>query len=289
MLATKYKHAFNRLIAPVAAPFVRLGVHPTAITLAGPILETLACLWLLRSRAIVPFCIISLVIGCCDGLDGVVARASGKVTKFGGYLDALSDRYFESVIAVTVASITGYWALMKFVPAPGGLAGDLSPSGNLGAWIDRTVLGEAHLWRQSRTWDPEGLLSTLPAIGTALTGVAAGVVLTSARPPAAARPLRQDNASHPSRPPPRPSTRQPQNRQELARGQKLGLAAARFLAQTYGVAVRGFCAPKREYGGCRHCTLTLPLRRDRRCRRGMLVRAAVAPPAVPEERRIFEQ
>ena len=111
MLATKYKHAFNRLIAPVAAPFVRLGVHPTAITLAGPILETLACLWLLRSRAIVPFCIISLVIGCCDGLDGVVARASGKVTKFGGYLDALSDRYFESVIAVTVASITGYWAL----------------------------------------------------------------------------------------------------------------------------------------------------------------------------------
>jgi hypothetical protein len=32
----------------------------------------------------------------------------------------------------------------------------LTPPGNLGAWIDRTVIGEAHLWRQSKTWDPEG-------------------------------------------------------------------------------------------------------------------------------------
>jgi predicted acyltransferase len=89
-----------------------------------------------------------------------------------------------AVLGVTAALLGGYWALMTFVPAPGGTAGDLTASGNLGAWIDRTLLGEAHLWRQSRTWDPEGLLSTLPAIGTALTGVAAGVVLTSARTPA---------------------------------------------------------------------------------------------------------
>ncbi len=74
--------------------------------------------------------------------------------------------------------LVGYWVLLRFVPAPGGVAGDLSPSGNLGAWIDRTVLGEAHLWSQSRTWDPEGLLSTLPAVATALTGVAAGAILT---------------------------------------------------------------------------------------------------------------
>ena len=77
--------------------------------------------------------------------------------------------------------IVGYWALLRFVPPPGGVAGDLSPSGNLGAWIDRTIIGEAHLWRQSKTWDPEGLLSTIPAIGTALTGVAAGVFLRSSR------------------------------------------------------------------------------------------------------------
>ena len=88
----------------------------------------------------------------------------------------------SGVISVAVLGLLlGYWALMAWVPAPGGLAGDLTPSGNVGAWIDRTVLGEAHLWRQSRTWDPEGLLSTLPAIATALTGLLAGIVLTSGR------------------------------------------------------------------------------------------------------------
>lgn len=86
------------------------------------------------------------------------------------------------MLIVAAILLLGYWALLMLVPAPGGVAGDLTPSGNLGAWIDRTVLGEAHLWRQSRTWDPEGLLSTIPAIATALTGIAAGVVLTSSRP-----------------------------------------------------------------------------------------------------------
>ena len=88
----------------------------------------------------------------------------------------------QTTIGLAAALLAGYWALLSFVPAPGGVAGDLSPSGNLGAWIDRTLLGEAHLWSQSRTWDPEGLLSTLPAIATALTGVAAGVVLTAWQP-----------------------------------------------------------------------------------------------------------
>ena len=76
--------------------------------------------------------------------------------------------------AITVVLLLGYWGL---------IAGDLTPSGNLGARLDRAILGEAHLWRQSRTWDPEGLLSTLPAIATALTGLLAGIVLVSAREP----------------------------------------------------------------------------------------------------------
>jgi predicted acyltransferase len=87
----------------------------------------------------------------------------------------------RTVLAAAGVLLVGYWALLTFVPVPGGTAGDLSPTGNLGAWLDRTVIGEAHLWRQSKTWDPEGLLSTLPAIATALTGVAAGIVLRSSR------------------------------------------------------------------------------------------------------------
>ncbi|UYZ63433.1 acyltransferase family protein [Hymenobacter weizhouensis] len=67
-----------------------------------------------------------------------------------------------------------YNVLMQLVPVPGFGPANLEAGTNLGAWLDRTVLGEAHLWKQSRTWDPEGLLSTLPAIGTGLLGLLAG-------------------------------------------------------------------------------------------------------------------
>jgi predicted acyltransferase len=53
----------------------------------------------------------------------------------------------------------------------------------LGAYIDRAVFG-SHLWSSSKTWDPEGLLSTVPSIATALLGIACGLWLGSAAPPA---------------------------------------------------------------------------------------------------------
>jgi len=70
--------------------------------------------------------------------------------------------------------LAGYAALLQLVPVPGYGPANLEPSTNLGAWLDRLVLGEAHLWKESRTWDPEGLLGTLPALGTALLGTLAG-------------------------------------------------------------------------------------------------------------------
>ena len=82
------------------------------------------------------------------------------------------------IAAVAGALALAYWALMTFVPVPGGHAGDLSPEGNLGAWLDRALMA-GHLWRPR--WDPEGLLSTIPAISTTLLGILAGLVLTSDR------------------------------------------------------------------------------------------------------------
>ncbi len=79
--------------------------------------------------------------------------------------------------------LIGYWALMTLVPVPGYGLGAFNlddPSGSLAAWIDRSVFG-SHLWRSSRTWDPEGLLSTLPAIGTVISGTLAGEWLTTRR------------------------------------------------------------------------------------------------------------
>jgi len=77
---------------------------------------------------------------------------------------------------VGVGCLLGYWGLMTLVPVPGVGAPNLEPSTNLGAWLDRTVMN-GHLWSQSKTWDPEGLLSTLPAIGTGISGVLAGLWL----------------------------------------------------------------------------------------------------------------
>lgn len=72
----------------------------------------------------------------------------------------------------------GYWALMTLVPVPGtGVPGRFvldKPDQLLSAWLDRTVFGLNHLWSGSKTWDPEGLLSTLPAIGTMICGTFAG-------------------------------------------------------------------------------------------------------------------
>jgi len=67
--------------------------------------------------------------------------------------------------------LLGYWALMTLVPVPGYGPGDLSPDGNLGAYLDRAVFGH-RLWQD--TWDPEGLLSTMPAIATTLIGIFGG-------------------------------------------------------------------------------------------------------------------
>jgi predicted acyltransferase len=81
---------------------------------------------------------------------------------------------WRGLAASTVALLVGYWALMTFVPVPGVGAGSYAADANLANWIDANYL-PGRLW--DRTRDPEGLLSTLPAIGNCLIGVLAGLLL----------------------------------------------------------------------------------------------------------------
>ena len=77
--------------------------------------------------------------------------------------------------------LVGYWLAMAWVPVPGHGAGDLSPDGNLSAWIDHQALG-SHTWRKAPgPGDPEGILGTAPAIATALAGLFTGDWLRSRR------------------------------------------------------------------------------------------------------------
>ncbi|HEU4871237.1 MAG TPA: DUF5009 domain-containing protein [Pyrinomonadaceae bacterium] len=76
-------------------------------------------------------------------------------------------------IAIIIGLLLAYWLLVKFVPAPGYAAGDLTKEGSLPSYVDRVVFGK-HVWAQAKVYDPEGILSTIPAIATTLIGVLTG-------------------------------------------------------------------------------------------------------------------
>jgi predicted acyltransferase len=80
----------------------------------------------------------------------------------------------RGMVAICAGLLIGYWALMAFVPVPGLGVGHFEPGHNLANWIDEHYL-PGRKW--DKTWDPEGLLSTLPAIGTCLIGVFVGQLL----------------------------------------------------------------------------------------------------------------
>jgi len=90
---------------------------------------------------------------------------------------ALTETLSVRAQAVTaVAVLLAYWAMMILIPVPGVGAGVLTPPGNLASFIDRRVFARHMLTPQ---YDPEGLLSTCPAIVTAMLGALAGAWLTS--------------------------------------------------------------------------------------------------------------
>ncbi len=85
-------------------------------------------------------------------------------------------------VYITAGLLLAYWALMALVPVPGFGPGALdSKEGNFAAYVDRAVFGLNHIWKQAKVYDPEGILSTLPAIATTLCGVLTGHLLRSRR------------------------------------------------------------------------------------------------------------
>ena len=112
----------------------------------------------------------------------------------------------RTLLLITASLLVGYWALMRFVPVPGlGIPTHnfpiLDPNNNLAAWLDRAinaftqrVLQTGHLYEHTR--DPEGLLSTLPAIATTLIGSVTAIWLRRAASP---EPTPKNPSSRPER------------------------------------------------------------------------------------------
>ncbi len=79
----------------------------------------------------------------------------------------------QAIIAVALLLI--YWALMTLINVPGCEITSVNDKAcNLAAYVDRLILTENHIWKSSKIFDPEGLLSTIPAIATTLAGILCG-------------------------------------------------------------------------------------------------------------------
>src|SRR6266481_2708226 len=91
---------------------------------------------------------------------------------------------WRSKATLAVATLIGYWVLMRFVPVPGyGIPTHdiplLDRDANLTAWLDRQIFSASHLYERTR--DPEGLLSTIPSVATAILGLLTGIWLRTQR------------------------------------------------------------------------------------------------------------
>jgi predicted acyltransferase len=111
-----------------------------------------------------------------------------QVVRIPGVLQRIAVVFFISAVLfiktdtktqfrIFIILLIGYWLVMTFIPVPGVGYANLEKETNLGAWLDRTLLTSSHLWKQSKTWDPEGILSTMPALATGLFGVLTGTWL----------------------------------------------------------------------------------------------------------------
>lgn len=79
-------------------------------------------------------------------------------------------------IITGIVLLLGYWAVMTLVPVPGFGEANLERGTNLAAWLDNVVL-KGHMYYETKTWDPEGILSTLPSIVNGIIGLLIGQIL----------------------------------------------------------------------------------------------------------------
>ena len=118
---------------------------------------------------------IGLAMRAIPDFDFGEMRLYGVLQRIGVVYCAAAAAYMvasaRGLAITTAALLLGYWAAMMFVPVPGYGAGDLSPDGNLAGHVDRLLM-DGRLW--AGAWDPEGLLSTFPAVATCLLGIFCG-------------------------------------------------------------------------------------------------------------------
>ncbi len=122
MVSSKLKKRFEGVVAAGIKPFADAGVTPNMVTILG-LLVSFASAYFYYSWSSSPLLLIIagallLLSGLLDAIDGVIARTTGKVTKFGGFFDSVSDRYADAFVLAGVTlgglcnPIAGFAALI---------------------------------------------------------------------------------------------------------------------------------------------------------------------------------
>jgi archaetidylinositol phosphate synthase len=119
MLDGRYSDHMNRVWEFLARGLARAGFSPNSITFAGLVLVVAAAAAYPLHRNSLIFAVWLAVAFSFDGLDGAVARLTGKTSKFGGYLDAVIDRYQELVVLASLAWVHDAWPAALLVVSGG--------------------------------------------------------------------------------------------------------------------------------------------------------------------------
>ncbi len=102
MVSSKLKKRFEEVITGTVKPLADIGITPNIVTVSGLVVSfaAAACYVYWRTAAyLLPLAgFLILLSGILDAVDGVIARTTGKVTVFGGFLDSVSDRYSDALV-----------------------------------------------------------------------------------------------------------------------------------------------------------------------------------------------
>lgn len=139
-------------------------------------------IWLkILKRSLIIFCL-GLFLSLFPKFNFETVRIPGVLQRISLVFLCCSVLYFLSTWRTQLTLFTSllilYYLIMTCIPVPGIGPANLEMNTNLAAWLDNTLLA-GHLWVQTKTWDPEGILSTLPAIATGISGMLIGHILTS--------------------------------------------------------------------------------------------------------------
>lgn len=159
------------------------GISLMFVRLAITIIVAIALLgdFTLKTKAIATFSVlgIMLTLAFSTAMFGNV-RIPGVLQRIGIVYFVIALLYLKTnrniQITVIIFLLLGYWAAMALIPVPGIGAANFEIATNLSAWLD-SILLPGHMYIETKTWDPEGVLSTFPAIATGIIGIQIGEIL----------------------------------------------------------------------------------------------------------------